>query len=784
MERTAPEAVEADTGQLRQGVSPAPDQVQDSGGTPKPSSDGILQDLVQTMAAERAGGKAGPGVVCSSSLLLSLLLAHLLQAGFRPQLQAAAPQVDHADPAPAPPEEAAAAAAAAACAPAASQKQSARLGQRPRPDAGPRPRARGGQRGARLMRAFRPMPYHRSLQLEHQERRQRAAGHLPSRRFLLGRRAPHPALVSARAAQVARVRAAARVVVDGVADSARAIRGMLDALLPEAWPKAAAPSPDRDKQFSVSFSLPPFTDCSFRLVAARAGYADVMLLNLSLLWDPDAAAAAGGGPDGPSAATTYSLALPVGDFVSADGRVRDGARLADMVSSALSRPAMCAARTAHGVVNPSLLGLPLRAVRRVLACLPAPDVARVAACCRALRTLANDPGLWRYMLTRDFGPLALARGALAVGEGAPPEHAAGAVDYRAEYRRLFRQRSALQIRRPSSDCRYYLPLRPLPLHDSVHSFHRQQLQQLQLQSTSSLGLIREDNGSPTEGAASPPSAAAEPPLPLPLPARAQGQKPLSLQSFYSSSTGAAPSRTRSAKSTTSKSSSVVSSKRAKRRVQPAPAAEEVVKVGSKVYKALVGAAHKSPVTAPTPSKVIQRKSCLDRRRQQCYSDDKFNSAEFGCPSISSSRASSSGSRSFCKVSSGRSFSLSGSFLKKLRRQPQAQPQGAHNGSRAAEDKDKTPTALARSRARQGQHGGRRAPEASPSPAGLLLSEQPAYAPADDPKYERLVSGASTSAHPSRTRAAPSKTPSRPAAHSRAPSGVALRRPAPAASAET
>ncbi|KAE8752579.1 hypothetical protein FOCC_FOCC000701 [Frankliniella occidentalis] len=571
---------------------------------------------------------------------------------------------------------------------------------------------------------------------------------------------------------------------------------MLSALLPDEWPNTLA----KDKKFSVTLSLPPFTDCTFRLVAAL--WADVMLVNLSVLWES-------GGADAPT--TTYSLALPVGEYVVEDvararPQLQNISRLAESVKTVLSRPAMCAARTAHAVVNPSLLGLPLRAARRVLACLPVADLCRLAACCRALHALTTDPVLWRYTLTRDFGPLALTQGALTVGEGVP-QAGQDAVDWRAEYKRLYRQRSALQIRRPSSDCRYCLPglpLRPPPLHDSVHSFHRQQLQQLQLQSTSSLGLIREDNGvSPEDGASSPPPEV-QPPL------RVQGQQPLSLQSFYSSSAAAAaapPRRTRSSKSTTSRASSVASHHRALRRAQPAPATEEVVKVGSKVYKALVGAVTKSSAVTTTAPSQVQRKTCVDRRKHGFYdSDDKFHSAEFDNPSIASSRASSSRSRSFCKVSSGSrrgSFSLSGSFMKKsaTRKQqpppPAAQtalPEAAPSSSptkRAESQPTKTPAeskdpeSRPRSRTRRGLGA------AACSPPNLSLSEHRPYAPADDPNYERLLTTTSSpiktqataedpSAPPARPRAAPSKAAPRPASHRRQSSASALHRSAPRA----
>lgn len=112
-----------------------------------------------------------------------------------------------------------------------------------------------------------------------------------------GRRAPHPAVVAARAAQVARTRTATRGVVDGVLDGVRTLHGMLASMLPEGWPGEA-----HDKQYSALLTLPPFDDCSFRLVAAPADWDDVMLVNLSVRW-------------GAVPGNTYSLALHVHDFI-------------------------------------------------------------------------------------------------------------------------------------------------------------------------------------------------------------------------------------------------------------------------------------------------------------------------------------------------------------------------------------------------------------------------------------------------------------------------------------
>ena len=61
-------------------------------------------------------------------------------------------------------------------------------------------------------------------------------------------------------------------------------------------------------------------------------------------------------------------------------------QLTERAVSGLSRPAICAARTAHDVVNPSLLGLPVKAALRVLALLPARDIAQVRSTTRTSHT--------------------------------------------------------------------------------------------------------------------------------------------------------------------------------------------------------------------------------------------------------------------------------------------------------------------------------------------------------------------------------------------------------------
>ncbi|KAJ1519599.1 hypothetical protein ONE63_004873 [Megalurothrips usitatus] len=398
---------------------------------------------------------------------------------------------------------------------------------------------------------------------------------------------------------------------------------MLTGLLPAGWPRPAA-----DHQYTAVLTLPPCADCSFRLVAAPAGWADVVLVNLSVLWGPGARAA--------TSTSTYSLALPVGDYVVPQEdksvaeewpELRNVPVLAETVTSALSRPAICAARTAHAMVNPSLLGLPVRAAMRVLVHLPAADIlrvegtarngpggkfkheerrasdrrAQVSASCRTLHSLATDAGLWRYVLMRDFGPL---RGAskLHVPDDDHP------VDWRAEYRRLYRARSALKIRRSELSGSNYLatPRPSAALHDGGLGVQRQQ--QAYAQSCSSLGLIREDDvvAAPEDSPSAPRLQVPEgvsmvrrrrPPWSvshLAVDGLPQPTAPC-LQSFYGGGVG----RTPSSKSTVSRVSSNRSShvgglrrpaapppSKAKTSVAPV-AAEEVVKVGSKVYKALL-----------------------------------------------------------------------------------------------------------------------------------------------------------------------------------------------------
>jgi hypothetical protein len=168
--------------------------------------------------------------------------------------------------------------------------------------------------------------------------------------------------------------------------------------------------------------------------------------------------AGGGGADAPAGAPADAplpphLRLAGRAGVVLHGRaLLGGARLRDLynrLKDELAAPMLAEARRAAGLAPPtSLLALPAAARDKVLAALPAADLAAASAACAELRREASADELWLPLLAADFSPawgerrVGFARaGELAAARGAKFAYARLAVDRRereAEARRAAR----------------------------------------------------------------------------------------------------------------------------------------------------------------------------------------------------------------------------------------------------------------------------------------------------------------------------------------------------------
>jgi len=160
--------------------------------------------------------------------------------------------------------------------------------------------------------------------------------------------------------------------------------------------------------YSMFMRLPPLNKYRFSLIGLPVTWHDVLVVNLALLPErspplerPSVTKyTQSHGPVGLTTVYTVAMALteyidntPVSVLVGLGrwlGKVtlhlfQDGprlklfnvARLVHLLQNSLSRPAACAAQTASGILNPSLLGLPAKAASHILYHLSARDIAQV-----------------------------------------------------------------------------------------------------------------------------------------------------------------------------------------------------------------------------------------------------------------------------------------------------------------------------------------------------------------------------------------------------------------------